>query len=243
MFYTHFNLSQIQIEAFSIESSYAEQWGLVKIKVKNRASFPRYLVKVRFQSSSAYKIEELIIPLLPAGETLEFTQEIKLFRRGAQVLRRVELSTTFPFSFFRTFTYFHYQYKFYIYPKPLHFQYDLSQIESIEIDPDDDNLNLQPFRHGDSYRHIHWKKFALNETLLIKEMEQSQGKDFLVRADELVGAFPIEQQLSYLAYLVSDLMSKGFYFGLIYRDYNFEPSRDKEQVKKILEKLSVVGLS
>ena len=201
------------------------------------------MIKVNLFKNDAYLMQELIIPSLLPNEILEINHSIELKRRGHHQIERIELWTNFPFSFFKAFTFFEFQSSFYSYPNPRKIDFTLEQLPSLAFEDDDDSLELTNFQKGQSYRHVHWKKYALTQTLLIKKISHEQKKDFLIQGDDLVSGYPLEDQLSILTFIVFELMGQGLTFGLKFRDMYFTPENEMHKQRKILETLSVVGLN
>ena len=243
MFYTHFNLNQVKILKASVESSFSGQKSLIHFFIKNESSLPKYMIKINLSHNDAFSMQELVIPILLPNESLDIRQPIDLLKRGHHSLERVELWTNFPFSFFRAFTFFQVQSSFYTYPSPQKNDFFLDQLPSNARQDDDSSLELVSFQTGQSYHHIHWKKFALTQTLLVKKMDHEHQQDFLIQGDELVAGYALEQQLSILTFIVFELMGQGLTFGLKFRDIYLPPESESLKQKKILETLSVVGLS
>jgi len=243
MFYTHFNLNHVKILKASIESSFSGQKSVIHFLIKNESSLPKYMIKINLFKNDAYSMQELIIPSLLPNETLEISHSINFKKRGHHQIERIELWTNFPFSFFKAFTFFEFQSAFYSYPSPKKIDFTLDQLPSLAFEDDDSSLELLNFQKGQSYRHIHWKKYALTQTLLIKKMSHENKQDFLIQGDDLVSGFPLEEQLSILTFIVFELMGQGLTFGLKFRDIYFTPEDEPYKQKKMLETLSVVGLN
>jgi uncharacterized protein (DUF58 family) len=242
MFYTHFNLNQVKILKISIDSSFAGQKSLAHFFIKNESALPKYMLKIKFTKNESFLMEELTIPVISPNETLEIRLPFLLKKRGHYQLGKLELWTSFPFSFFKAFTFFEFSNHFYIYPRPKEYNFHLEQLPSENKEEEDSSLELTPFQLGHSYRHIHWKKYATTHSLVLKKMAQENKQDFLIPGDDLVAGYSLEEQLSYLSYIVANLMGNDFAFGLKFRDTYFTPNNDPYQHKKILETLSILGL-
>jgi uncharacterized protein (DUF58 family) len=242
MFYTHFNLNQVKVLKTSVDSSFAGQKSLVHFIIKNESSLPKYMLKIKFPKNENFFMEELTIPVILPHQTLDFCQSFLLKKRGHYQLGKLELWTSFPFSFFKAFTFFEFSTHFYIYPQPKKYNFHLEQLPSFNKEEEDSSLELTPFQMGHSYRHIHWKKYATTQSLVLKTMAQENKQDFLIPGDDLVAGHNLDDQLSFLSYIVADLMGNGLTFGLKFRDTYFSPNSDSYQHKKILETLSIIGL-
>ncbi len=242
MFYTHFNLTKVTLESAKIESTFAGHWADITFHVVNESSFPRYQIEIHLpEDNSAFKLRPIMITKMEPNSRVEVKGVIECYKRGSFALPRFKVLARFPFNFFRTFTYFKTESSFYIYPEPKVLSYATDYMQSLNHQTEDDHLSLREFKHGDSYRHVHWKKFALDQTMLLKEVEREYGMDIVIEGDELSKIYSLEEQLSILSFMVNDLYRLGRNFGLRYRDYYFSPSGEREQYLSILEKLSVVG--
>jgi uncharacterized protein (DUF58 family) len=84
-------------------------------------------------------------------------------------------------------------------------------------------FGLREYRHGDSYRHIHWRTSARRQQLHVKEFERQEGKNVLILLDSFVpkGRNPraaaradnFELAISFVATLAGRLLEEGSFYG------------------------------
>lgn len=104
----------------------------------------------------------------------------------------------------------------------------------------EDFAGLRPYRSGDSPRHIAWKAFARDNTLLVKQftgtslttrwldMEHAPGRD-------------VEERLSSLCRWVLAAEAQGFSYGLRLPAVAVEPGCGRAQQARCLEALARFG--
>jgi uncharacterized protein (DUF58 family) len=181
----------------------------------------------RLQSSQEKPYEPAVyFSYVPNGQTRQQSYAGCLPQRGRYQFEQVQVSTRFPFGFFRS-KFDHLPNKktseFFVYPKigklsnrwksrrrkanesMQRFRYQPSRQHG-------DFFGVRPWQHGDTKKEIHWRASAKHQTPVVRQYELQQNQDCTVILDlyhdgEWTDAHRenFELAVSFVATLVSDL--------------------------------------
>lgn len=165
---------------------------------------------------------------VPTGQSRRGHYRGTLYRRGRYVLGPMELSTRFPFGFFRYLREELVYDELLIYPQlgrltpqwrqlwQQTFQQRTPRVAHRRGNLEGEFHGLRPWQPGDSRRWIHWRTSARQGELMVRQFEQPQQEDLLLILElwqpplpDLYDREAIERAVSFAATLVADLCRRG----------------------------------
>jgi uncharacterized protein (DUF58 family) len=236
----HRNLLELVVHSVSAAPVYAGNTAHFCVRIRNASPRKRYQVRVRIGDHSS-DVQDI-----PSASTSDFIVQVPAQKRGVLRVGRLSVTSTHPFSFFRCWTWMHMDMECLVYPQPAAAgiappQTDVDVGGALHEGPgNEDFAGLRPYRPGDSPRHIAWKAFARDNTLLVKQftgtslttrwldMEHAPGRD-------------VEQRLSLLCRWVLAAEAQGFSYGLRLPGLAVEPGCGRGQQARCLEALARYG--
>lgn len=238
----HRNLLELVVERVTAAPVFAGQTARFCVQIKNVSPRKRYQVQVRIgdHSSPVHDISH--------SSSADLLVQVGAHKRGVLRLGRLSVTSSHPFAFFRCWTWMHMDMECLVYPKPASSgiappQTDVDVGGALHEGPgNEDFAGLRTYRPGDSPRHIAWKAFARDNTLLVKQftgtslttrwldMEQAPGRD-------------LEERLSLLCRWVLAAEAQGFSYGLRLPGTMIEPGCGRAQQARCLESLARFGIS
>lgn len=236
----HRNLLELVVHSVSAAPVFAGRTARFCVRIHNASPRKRYQVSVRIGDYSSG------VQDIAAAGTSGFIIDVPTEKRGVLRIERLSVTSTHPFSFFRCWTWLHMDMECLVYPQPAPAgiappQTDVDVGGALHEGPgNEDFAGLRPYRSGDSPRHIAWKAFARDNTLLVKQftgtslttrwldMEQAPGRD-------------AEERLSLLCRWVLTAEAQGFSYGLRLPAMAVEPGCGRGQQARCLEALARYG--
>lgn len=240
MHHCHRNLLALSVVGVSADPVFAG--GTLQVRIRLRNPSPRSRYQLRGESTRGHSA----VADIPAEDDGVFVIRFPAPQRGLVRLHRLGISTTHPFGLFRCWTWVHSPLECLVYPRPAP---PGAPPPSTDIDvggaQDDgqgseDFAGLRPYRPGDSPRHIAWKAFARENTLLVK---QFAGTSLATRWLDLALApgADLEHRLSTLCRWVLGCDEQGHAYGLRLPGCQVEPGSGRSHRARCLEALARFG--
>jgi hypothetical protein len=162
MLYTHFNLEGIDLLSSEIDPGFANSVSNLNLSFKNNSNYSKFSINIKCSQTPLIQFKKSNDLFLEAKSTTKLSLPIELLKRGKSSINKIEVSTSYPFGFFRTFTYFHVNTNATIYPIPI--KGDVVLVNNhLKLEGREDNdIELKEYLLGDSLTRIHWKKSAHN---------------------------------------------------------------------------------
>ncbi len=191
MVQTHANLRNIKIEKLIIFLSPSEGvgHGVVWLKSNNAEGHSQ----LRLQSKGGddqfdIRIDEIFKKSLHP-QYFDFTTG----QWGKKKLKRLKMSTRYPFGFFYVWRYFDIPTEYHIFPKPSgdrpleHSVHEgINEGVNRQLNGDDFSEHKK-YVLGDSQKHIDWKAYARGRPLLTKKFEEGQRQTYIIDYDKALG--------------------------------------------------------
>ena len=177
---------------------------------------------------------------LEKSAVAEFSFRTK--RRGWFSPGRFTVFTLHPLGLFKAWSYVELDMHALVYPKPFP-DFPLSaggdsEGGNVAARGQDDFSGLREYRHGDSLKHVAWKRFAIDEGLQVKEFEEMRGKATIWLDYEGVSG-NLEERLSKLTAMALEASRMGARFGLRLPGKTIQPEKGEQQKLRILEALAL----
>ncbi|NND58817.1 MAG: DUF58 domain-containing protein [Gammaproteobacteria bacterium] len=212
MHHCHRNLSRLRLRLGATGSAFAGHPAQFSVTLINDARAARFGLTLRQQSTSE------CIHLEP-GEHQALSLTVNTSRRGWQSIDRFTVFSTFPLGLFHCWAWIHPDWRVLVYPRPAPPGLEPPAVETDTAGSADrrhgdaDFSGLRNFRDGDSPRHIAWKAFARDESLVVR---QYTGADVTTHVfdydslDQMTG----EARISQLTRWILDADQRGHAYGL-----------------------------
>ncbi len=238
--YSILNLRGVKVTVVPPPEIFAKTPARLKIVVYKESRFPSFLIEV-LSWESAY-----FFPLVgsdPAQGYVTYTFK----RRGRADRITLVISSSFPLGMFTRENWIELETDIVVFPKPekvrpREMERLLSETEGskprLGSKGYEDIKDLRDYR-GDPIKLIHWKVSAKRGELMVKNMEGETAPPLILTLDMVEGT--LEERLSKLTYLTSELMNRGHPVGLKLGDAFIPPGRGTAHKRKILRELALYG--
>ncbi len=191
MVQTHTNLRKINIEKVIIFLSPSESvgHGVIWIKSNNIEGHSQ----LRIQSKSQDDKIDIVVSEIYKKSLHPQYFEFETGNWGKKSLKRIKMSTRYPFGFFYVWRYFDIPTDYSIFPKPSGDRsLDHSTHEGINEGSHrqlngDDFSEHKKYVDGDSQKHIDWKAYARGRPLLTKKFEEGHRHTYMIDYDQALG--------------------------------------------------------
>lgn len=239
----HDNLKNVDVEVNQVFSNYAAQSLGLELKVrkvvphkkkKEGSYFPIYGIQFKFKNSSnLVDLEENELVYLSWIEG----------QRGKYKIDDIKIETRYPFGMFVAWTHIFPNENIYVYPDRIKtiFEWRGSHLGDERIQRyfwGDDFEEFKLYEHGDPIRHIHWRKYAYSDQLIVKKYDEIGQNVMMIEWNQFSHIVNFEARLSAISYIIHDCSVKNINFILKLPTIIFNHESLPIQVQKTLEFLS-----
>ncbi|MCD2449610.1 DUF58 domain-containing protein [Methylicorpusculum oleiharenae] len=164
-------------------------------------------------------------------------------QRGWHYANTITCFSYYPLGLFRAWSPLRFNFKTLVYPKPWQYPLPLPQtlsgaaISGITKRGVDDFAGVQTYYPGASIKSIHWKAFAKQQGLLVKQYSGTQGSELWLDYEATSGS--VEERLSQLCRWVLDAEQQGLIYGLTVPGIHLPPDHGKTHQLNCLEALAL----
>ncbi len=169
----------------------------------------------------------VLFPYVPAGQSRVRAYRGRIPRRGRYRFGPFQVSTRFPFGFFRRVVTVGAAQEMTVYPRlgrltqqwlrRHHVSFEgAERREHRHGEASGDFYGVRPWRLGDSRRVIHWRSSARRGSLVVRQFEQQRNRDLAVLVDLWLPAAPgpshlenVELAVSFAATIVAEACRRG----------------------------------
>jgi len=222
-FHTYRNLSLLSFRPVKSIPSFAGHSVQYWVLVDNHGGNQRFAIELYAGNESPSIID------VPSNGTSTVHLNLPTHRRGLIPYCVVTVETRFPFGIYRAWSYIKIDASCLVYPKPCNSRSLPPPSPHIHGDKDstklgtDDFLGLKMYHPGDSTKHIHWKAYARNQTLLTKQFSLPESDEIWFDWDNLDG-LDIETRLSQITRWIIDAEDDNITYGLRIPGVCIDPS-------------------
>lgn len=241
--FARLNLRGIELSLFPPRECYARKKALLKVNLRKKGFFPSFLLTLRIGLLNAEKKLYIWakIPFLKGKK--EFFLEFLPEKRGEASIFEVEISSTFPASFFRRFVIKGEDVRFLIFPEPRACKKPEDSIKKKgeELSERGEGVSefqgLSDFQAGTPKKLISWKAFAKWEELKRKVFSEEESPSLIIDLERLPQK-GLEEKLSCATYLVLKACEEGKAFGIKIKDKFIPPGQGEAQKLRVLSFLA-----
>lgn len=235
------NIENLDLEIYFPEEIYAKRSAFIKIKLINKKKFfPAFLIKLIIKDLNLYHL----FPYFEKEITISFP--IKPEKRGINTLEEIYIASVFPFNFFTRWKKISKKFDFLVFPEPKKgkLTFYLSEKEGKE-EREKDKLGLEgeifsvkDYIEGIPAKYIHWKLTAKMDKPIMKEFSELTSKPLIIDFEE-INLPDIEEKLSFITYLILEMMRKGIPVGLKIKDKFYKPDLSYKHKIALLTELAL----
>ena len=192
MVQTHNNIKRINIEKFVVFLSPGDSvgGGMIWIKSENPEKCNQIQVQCRDNDDQFNINIDSIFERSLHSQYFDF----KTGSWGKKKIKKIKLSTCYPFGFFYAWRTFSCPGEYFVYPKPIG-QLELLPVEKDEWDVrtnrqgrGEDFSEHRRYQVGESHKHIDWKVYARRSLLLTKKFNDGDNRVYLIDYDKTRGS-------------------------------------------------------
>ncbi len=253
MYHTHNNLLHVVCHAVATPAVFAGEKLHVPVQLflkpgqtNTRYSLELKLANIKFKNKKdRLKTDEQnqYFDLQPA-ENRQACFIINTEKRGYTDPPELILASRYPFGLLRAWSNLLLEQKYLVYPRPL----SKAALEKINFSSEDGKgdtgkgfdefKELREKQPSDSYTHVHWKAYARNETMLVKQYGGSVSENIFLRWDDFP-QFDTEKRLSLLCRLLIDASQQQQIFSLQLPGELIPPGTGKVHLHQCLKALAL----
>lgn len=238
MHHCHRNLSQLHIRLGHTIPAFAGHPARFEVTVINDSRSTRFGITLRQQQRQSESVH------VEPGEHRVLSLPVPTAQRGWLRIERFTVFTSFPLGLFHCWAWIHPDWRVLVYPRPAPPGLPPPPTRTdtggaLDADHGDaDFSGLRNYRDGDSPRHIAWKVFARDESLMVKQYAGTDVTSHWLDYDSLDQLHP-EARLSQLTRWVLDADARGEAFGLRLPGLCIEPDIGPAHRERCLRALAL----
>jgi uncharacterized protein (DUF58 family) len=239
MHLTHRNLVGLVARGVATVDAFVGEHAMVLVTLESGGKGRRFAIECEIEDSARVGV------MLPESGTARADLSVELERRGRRRIRRIKLSTAFPFGLFRAWSYLHLDLSVLAWPVPRGRREpppeassggDASSLHRVG---DEEWAGLREFRSGDSPRQVAWGAYARGRGLLVKTYQSPAAQHRVFDFASLPGN--LEERLEQLAAWVVAAHARGERYGLTLGGADITPDSGSEHRRHCLDALALHG--
>lgn len=237
MHLTHRNLAGLVARGVAGVNAFAGEHGLLSLTLESTGGVRRFAIDCEADGSDRVSVA------IPESGTARADLAVALERRGRRSIRRIKLSTAFPFGLFRAWSYLHLDASLLAWPVPRGRREPPAEAASGGDAPsvhragDEEWAGLREFRSGDSPRQVAWASYARGRGLLVKTYQSPAAHHRTFDVASVPGE--IELRLEQLAAWVVAAHARGERYGLKLGATEIAPDSGSEHRRRCLDALAL----
>jgi len=234
------NVEALDLEISFPEEMYANKEAFIKITLLNKKRFfPAFLIRVLIKDFN-------ISYLFPYFEKEVSTiLKIKPEKRGLHNLKEVYIISVFPFNFFVRWKKLSKNIFYTVFPEPKKINLlsykdkkGKGELDTEKPGFEGDILSIKDYVEGIPAKYIHWKATAKTDKLKVKELSELANQPVIIEFEKI--KIPdIELKLSYLTYLIIELIKQGKPVGLKIKEKFYKPDLSYKHKLTLLTELAL----
>jgi uncharacterized protein (DUF58 family) len=239
MHLTHRNLVGLLVSGVATVDAFVGEHGLVLLTLESSGKSRRFAIDCEVEGSARVTLS------LPESGRARADLAVALEKRGRLALRRIKLSTAFPFGLFRAWTYLHLEVPLLAWPPPRGRREPPmesstgGEAPAVHRAGDEEWAGLREFRSGDSPRQVAWAAYARGRGLLVKTYQSPAAQHRTFDLATIPGG--LEERLEQLAAWIMAAHARGERYGLTLGAQELRPDAGNEHRRRCLDALALYG--
>lgn len=237
IFYTFRNLSNIRLELQKSGTGFVGEDIEFSIKVSRPENSKREGIQLGWPN----EVKQWAELYDNSSNTVHLFVNAK--QRGRLNPKRLLVETFYPLGLLRAWTWIDLNASAIIYPKPLFHDHaftstgDNDEGELTQCSGSDDFQDMRDYQPGDSPRHIHWRSYARNDVLVVKQFTSYAETRLILDWFQLEG--DTEIRLSRLTGMALNAYKSDKEFGLKLPQIEISPNIGKAHLDQVLKELAL----
>jgi uncharacterized protein (DUF58 family) len=253
MHHSHRNLRQITLNLTAMEPVFKGQPAHFKLTIHNEDSQSSYQLELAHKNNNAIPRWQFLktyqslsqAELIEANSNYNCTLTIPTHQRGWQQLEKIRIASLFPLGLFYAWSVYDQKAQVLVYPAP---RGSLplpsapetgNQQHKHEQIGDDDFAGFRNYREGDPLHRVAWKASARDDVMRSKQFARPQGKQIMLRWQDLTVVDDIETRLSQLCNWILQAEAQGHQYGLELPDQVIRPAKGETHQHQCLKALAL----
>ncbi len=239
MHLTHRNLVGLVARGIATVDAFAGEHALVLLTLESGGKGRRYAIECDIEDGPREGT------MVPESGSVRMDLAVGLERRGRRRIRRIKLSTAFPFGLFRAWSYLHPDISLLAWPLPSGRREPPAESSSggestsLHHAGDEEWAGLREFRSGDSPRQVAWGAYARGRGLLVKTYQSPAAHHRIFDLASIPGG--LEERLEQLSAWVVAAHARGERYGLKLDGNEIPPDGGSEHRRRCLDALALHG--
>lgn len=235
MFYTHFNLNGLKLEASQFPFLHAKENGVLTLHFSTKNAQGNFFIRPSFKSKLiVINDNKQTFPVTFARKT-DIHISIQGVKRGKEKIESIYVESLFPFNFFRCFTFFRIDQDCFVYPERedlrLHEELELSETDKAE----GEDFYLRDYQIGDSLKRVDWKKLAQTNRWYTRQFQSARPSPVMLVSHQP----PKEETLKSICFALHVLHQQDIRYGIkLGVDVLIEPENSPQHLNHCLRELA-----
>jgi uncharacterized protein (DUF58 family) len=236
------NLSRIEVILEPPEDVFAWAPAYIRFSVKNlKMLIPSYSLTIDIGGEKAY------LSYLPSKVEKTVSIQHVFKRRGWNKMPETVLFTRFPFGFFKKWIRIDLgDGEVLVYPRverigieKERIRHSFGELESDRLGFGNDLRSIRGYNEGDNPKLIHWKTSAKLGRLMLRELQDDESRKATIEFNPTRDKSELEQQISYTASLLLELMNRDYEVEFVAPDRTFSSSELSRSPRPVLRYLAL----
>jgi len=236
------NLSRIEVRLEPPEDVFAWASTSIRFSVKNlKVLIPSYSLTIDAGGKKVY------LSYLPSKVERTVSIQYVFTRRGWNKMPETVLFTRFPFGFFKKWIRIDLgDDEVLVYPRvekigieKERIRHSFGELESDRLGFGNDLRSIRGYNEGDNPKLIHWKTSAKLGRLMLRELQDDESRRAIIEFNPTRNKSELEQQISYTASLLLELMERNYEVEFVAPDRTFSSSELSRSPRPVLRYLAL----
>ena len=236
------NILHLSAKVMPRDDLFAQLPAHVDIELENcRRWLPAFLISVEIGGNN------VLFPLLAAGQKQRQVISLTLPDRGYRPLPPLWIRSCFPINFFVRSRSISSDQQLLVFPQPLAVSVpfnagDNNSARRREIQQpgiDGELRSIGNYQRSERLKSIHWKLSARHDDYKVKRLSRLGAPSLLLNLDEFSGS--LEQRLGQCTFLINQLIRQQRSVGLQVGERLYQPNSGRRQRIKLLTELATYG--
>lgn len=233
-----FNLVNFQFRLMPASDVFAMKPASLFFEVRKRFFIPCCLIRIKIQNS------EKLVPFVREREIKSI--EVIFEQRGRAKISEVQVSSSFPFLFFKRSITVSTDLELVVFPQPIFSDYlkyfSHGQRDTESRTPkgkayEGEIIGVRAYSPQDPLKYIHWKATAKSSQLMTKEFSPYRGNPVIIDLNDFSG--DLEQKIGKATYALLNISQRGIPVGLKLDSTIYKPEVGNAHLRRLLNALAL----
>ncbi len=233
-----YNLLNIKLKIVSYDDIFANFPAKINFEIEKKFFLPSLLIRIELFNSI------ILIPYLDDRKIFSLT--VNFSHRGKISIDKVNVSSYFPFYFFKRILTLPLYQEIIVFPKPIRCDLSFYFSEGQRITDskiamgkayEGDISGIKNYNPTEPLKYIHWKASAKSHDLMSKDFSPFKRNPVMVKLSDFSGN--LEEKLGKVTFTIMELHKRGIPVGLSLENETFKPDTGKTHLRRMLNALAL----